>query len=124
VDAALEFAILKEGKIALDDIANYDEIKSQIVDALVNLRDTPTRLERPLIYHLDVAAMYPNIILTNRLQSPALVNEATCAACDFYKPGADCQRNLSWQWRGEYWPTDRGEYNMIQAQLVFRLVIL
>jgi DNA polymerase epsilon subunit 1 len=23
--------------------------------------------ERPLIYHLDVAAMYPNIILTNRL---------------------------------------------------------
>lgn len=23
--------------------------------------------EKPLIYHLDVAAMYPNIILTNRL---------------------------------------------------------
>jgi hypothetical protein len=32
------------------------------------LRDTPIRDECPLIYHLDVAAMYPNIILTNRLQ--------------------------------------------------------
>lgn len=35
---------------------------------LVQLRDAPTREECPLIYHLDVAAMYPNIILTNRLQ--------------------------------------------------------
>lgn len=26
------------------------------------------RLEKPRIYHLDVGAMYPNIILTNRLQ--------------------------------------------------------
>ena len=32
------------------------------------LRDCPNRLENPIIYHLDVAAMYPNIILTNRLQ--------------------------------------------------------
>lgn len=32
------------------------------------LRDSPNRDETPLIYHLDVAAMYPNIILTNRLQ--------------------------------------------------------
>ena len=32
------------------------------------LRDTPNRLENPIIYHLDVGAMYPNIILTNRLQ--------------------------------------------------------
>lgn len=28
----------------------------------------------PLIYHLDVAAMYPNIILTNRLQPMAIVD--------------------------------------------------
>lgn len=32
------------------------------------LRDCPNRLENPIIYHLDVGAMYPNIILTNRLQ--------------------------------------------------------
>ena len=29
----------------------------------------------PLIYHVDVAAMYPNIILSNRLQPVAIVNE-------------------------------------------------
>jgi DNA polymerase epsilon subunit 1 len=32
------------------------------------LRDSPLREESPIIYHLDVGAMYPNIILTNRLQ--------------------------------------------------------
>jgi len=42
----------------------------------------------PLIMHLDVAAMYPNIILTNRLQPSAIVSSATCAVCDFNKPGA------------------------------------
>ena len=41
-----------------------EEIKGK----LASLRDTPARLENPMIYHLDVGAMYPNIILTNRLQ--------------------------------------------------------
>lgn len=30
-----------------------------------------------------------------------MVDEATCAACDFNKPGATCQRRMNWQWRGE-----------------------
>lgn len=30
-----------------------------------------------------------------------MVDEATCAACDFNKPGAMCQRRMAWQWRGE-----------------------
>lgn len=42
---------------------------------LISLRDDPVREECPLIYHLDVAAMYPNIILTNRLQ--------VCRSCKF-----------------------------------------
>lgn len=41
-----------------------DEIKVK----LNSLKDVPNRIECPLIYHLDVGAMYPNIILTNRLQ--------------------------------------------------------
>lgn len=41
-----------------------DEIKRK----LVSLKEVPNRIECPLIYHLDVGAMYPNIILTNRLQ--------------------------------------------------------
>jgi hypothetical protein len=31
--------------------------------------------------------MYPNIILTNRLQPSAIVGDEDCAACDFNKPG-------------------------------------
>jgi hypothetical protein len=45
----------------------------QIRTQLESLRDNPNRLETPLIYHLDVAAMYPNIILTNRLQVALLL---------------------------------------------------
>jgi DNA polymerase epsilon subunit 1 len=50
----------------------------------------------PLIYHLDVAAMYPNIILTNRLQPAAIVTDEDCAACDFNKPGKTCLRQMEW----------------------------
>lgn len=60
------------------------------------------RLERPLIYHLDVGAMYPNIILTNRLQPCAIVDETICAACDFNRPNGVCQRNMAWMMREEF----------------------
>lgn len=43
-----------------------DQVRGEILAALEGLRDIPNREECPLIYHLDVAAMYPNIILTNR----------------------------------------------------------
>jgi DNA polymerase epsilon subunit 1 len=64
----LEYAITVEGKMRMDSISNYDEVKDEIKEKLEKLRDDPIREEGPLIYHLDVAAMYPNIILTNRLQ--------------------------------------------------------
>ena len=51
------------------------------------LRDTPHREEEPLIYHIDVASMYPNIILTNRLQPCAIVTKPHCAASDHNKAG-------------------------------------
>ena len=66
----------------------YFQVVEEIRKILTDLRDTPNRLEKPMIYHLDVGAMYPNIILTNRLQPSALIDEVTCAACDFNKPGA------------------------------------
>jgi DNA polymerase epsilon subunit 1 len=58
------------------------QIRNEIVEELENLRDNPKRVEKPYIYHLDVGAMYPNIILTNRLQPSAMVDDTTCAACD------------------------------------------
>lgn len=114
LDAALKFSIEVEEKKSLDDITNYEEVKGQIVERLVNLKETPNRNERPLIYHLDVASMYPNIMTTNRLQPDSMIQESDCAACDFNRPGKTCDRRLPWAWRGEYLPAKRDEYNMIR----------
>lgn len=85
-------------QISIDEVTNLDEVLSDIKEKLGNLRDAPNRIELPIIYHLDVGAMYPNIILTNRLQPSAMVDETTCASCDFNQPGAQCQRAMSWMW--------------------------
>jgi hypothetical protein len=42
------------------------------------------RLENPIIYHLDVGAMYPNIILTNRLQPSAMVSVTVETKVSFF----------------------------------------
>ena len=76
-------------------VSNYAEVREAIVAKLTTLRDAPVRDEEPLIYHLDVAAMYPNIILTNRLQPPAIVTDDVCAACDFNRPGKKCLRTMA-----------------------------
>lgn len=60
--------------------------------------------EKPLIYHLDVAAMYPNIILTNRLQPVSIVDNKICSNCVFNSPENECKRPLEWQWKGEVYP--------------------
>lgn len=118
IDNALKFTITKEGKHQLDKVLNYDEVKAQIVGDLERLRDEPLREECPSIYHLDVGAMYPNIILTNRLQPDAIVDETVCASCDFNEgPDSACQRKMPWSWRGEYFMANKGDYNMIRNQL-------
>ncbi|MCL4127577.1 UNVERIFIED_CONTAM: hypothetical protein GTU68_024765 [Idotea baltica] len=117
VDRTIKFSLEEEEKVPLNDVTNYEEVVADIKAKLADLRDTPTRLELPLIYHLDVGAMYPNIILTNRLQPSAMVDETVCAACDFNRPGATCQRKMSWIWRGEVMPASRSEYHRIQQQL-------
>ncbi|XP_053408498.1 DNA polymerase epsilon catalytic subunit A-like [Mercenaria mercenaria] len=117
VEGTMKFSIEVEEKIPMDQVSNFNEVCTDIIERLSMLRDCPNRLENPIIYHLDVGAMYPNIILTNRLQPPAIVDEATCAACDFNKPGATCQRKMPWMWRGEIMPASRSEYHRIQQQL-------
>ncbi|XP_065196318.1 DNA polymerase epsilon catalytic subunit A-like [Sycon ciliatum] len=117
VEHTMKHAIVKEEKIPLEEVTNFDQVCDAIRGELASLRDTPNRLECPIIYHLDVGAMYPNIILTNRLQPPSMVDEATCAACDFNKPGSHCQRKMEWQWRGDFLPAKRNEYYAITQQL-------
>lgn len=76
-------------------MVNLEEAKRDIVDKLERLRDikTPHRHNaQPLIYHIDVAAMYPNIILTNRLQPVSIVSDQVCSGCLFNSPENKCKR--------------------------------
>jgi len=98
-------------------VTNYEEVKTEITSALELMRDNPKRIDNPLIYHLDVAAMYPNIMLSNRLQPDSMVDESVCAVCDYNRPGKVCDRRLEWAWRGEFFPAHRDEFNMIKHAL-------
>ncbi|XP_061624174.1 DNA polymerase epsilon catalytic subunit A isoform X2 [Phyllopteryx taeniolatus] len=117
VEQTMRHAIEEEEKIPLEQVTNFNEVCDDIKKKLTSLKEVPNRIECPLIYHLDVGAMYPNIILTNRLQPSAMVDEATCAACDFNRPGATCQRRMAWHWRGQIMPAGRSEFHRIQQQL-------
>lgn len=117
LDAALTFCITDESKCSMEDVINYDQVKNQIQSALELMRDDPVRFDKPLIYHLDVAAMYPNIMLSNRLQPDSVVDESVCAVCDYNRPGKTCDRRMTWAWRGEYFPAQRDEYNMVRHAL-------
>ena len=82
----IKFAVEIEGGAKVEDVENYEEVRRQIVEQLADLSEQcPTIETEPLIYHVDVAAMYPNIILSNRLQPVAIVNEQICAGCVFNK---------------------------------------
>ena len=117
LDPALRFCITQESNTSLDQVTNYDEVKADIKAALELMRDNPKRTDNPLIYHLDVAAMYPNIMLSNRLQPDSMVDESVCAVCDYNRPGKTCDRRLDWAWRGEFFPAHRDEFNMIKHAL-------
>ena len=68
VSDILETALVKEMNIDMADLEDFDEVVNETKDKLKILINNPHRDEKPLIYHLDVGAMYPNIMLTNRLQ--------------------------------------------------------
>lgn len=64
----MDFALKIENNVDKVLVTNYEEVKSQIIGKLTYIRDRcPIYEAEPLIYHVDVAAMYPNIILSNRL---------------------------------------------------------
>ena len=66
--------------------------------------------------------MYPNIILTNRLQPSAIVDDATCAACDFNQAKNDCKRKMDWIWRGDFNPASKSDYDRTRDQLSREIV--
>ncbi|CAM2705206.1 unnamed protein product [Rotaria socialis] len=76
VDRTLQQSIEIEEKLSIDLIENLSDIKEDIQQQLQHLKNVPNRLENPNIYHLDADAVYPNIILTNRLQ-PSTIADST-----------------------------------------------
>ena len=46
-----------------------------------------------------------------------MVDDATCASCDFNREGSDCQRPMQLSWRGEYSPANKSEFDRIKLQL-------
>ena len=65
---SIKFCIEVENGKKMEDVENFDEIYTQIESSLLELKNNPSRQEKPLIYHVDVASMYPNIMTSNRLQ--------------------------------------------------------
>ncbi|KAK6591202.1 DNA polymerase epsilon catalytic subunit [Cryptosporidium xiaoi] len=116
IDSTLLFG-LKELGGDVDSIENYENIKNDILNKLNNFYLNPIQNVMPLIYHLDVAAMYPNIILTNRLQPTAIINETKCMRCPFYSESHKCQRKMNWRWKGDVFPISRGEMDRMIKHL-------
>lgn len=114
---ALKFSIEVENNTSLEKVTNFEEIKQEITEKLLDLKQNNIRNEYPLIYHVDVASMYPNIMTTNRLQPDSMKTERDCASCDFNRPGKSCDRRLKWSWRGEFFPAKMDEYNMVKRAL-------
>uniref|UniRef100_A0A0N5CFF4 DNA polymerase epsilon catalytic subunit n=1 Tax=Strongyloides papillosus TaxID=174720 RepID=A0A0N5CFF4_STREA len=117
VKDTMKFALNVENGIDLDNVVDFEEVCKEVEGQLDKLRETPNLFEYPKVYHLDVGAMYPNIILTNRLQPPAIITEEDCMACVYNTPDAKCKRDMNWVWRGELMPCTRTEYDRIIQQL-------
>ena len=98
---------------------NYQQVRNDLAAKLKILQQRAEKpfMQKPVIYHLDVSAMYPNIILTNRLQPHAVVNDDFCNNCDYNFKESNCKRWMTWMWRGIYYPCTYQEYNMVVGQL-------
>lgn len=122
VSRDVAFAVQVEGRANLADCTNYNDVCDSIKSQLAGLRDRPKRREQPFIYHLDVGAMYPNIILTNRLQPTAIASKEMCAACDYNVESNKCKRPMDWIWRGELNPATSSEVLQLRRQLMYEIV--
>ena len=54
VEQALTHAIEEEEKIPLKNVTNFADVVSDVKSKLTDLKNAPSRLENPIIYHLDV----------------------------------------------------------------------
>lgn len=95
----------------------YDEIHSK----LTYLKNAKQLYCLPKVIHLDVGAMYPNIILTHRLQPTAIVNEEFCSKCSYYSEAHECQKRMKWKRKIEISPIDHSHIMPILNELKTRV---
>lgn len=100
--------------------SNFEEVYDDICERLCRLRDSPSIRTFPRIYHLDVGAMYPNIILSQRLQPTAIVTEEFCQKCSYYKEASICQKRMQWKQKLEISPVDRSHILPLMKDLQSR----
>lgn len=118
----IDFFVTVESGESVDNIVNLKEVKTEIQEKLLSIVNKLNETEddtlsiEPLIYHVDVASMYPNIILTNRLQPTAIVNEQICSNCLFNESRNQCKRDLGWDWKATYFPLTRNEYERLKLE--------
>lgn len=120
VEKVIDFAVTVEQGIDIGNVANKEEVIAQVVEKLqsfINLNQSSVE-RHPLIYHVDVSAMYPNIILSNRLQPVSIVNDEICASCCFNVAENNCKRLLEWQWKVTYYPLIKKEYEDLKKKLL------
>ena len=66
---------------------DYEKNLKDMQDKLQQLQQHTVLHAKPLLLHLDVAAMYPNIILSQRLQPTAVKTPQQCAECPWKDRG-------------------------------------
>ena len=119
IEKTMRFAVEKEYGRPVSECSNWEQVRAEVETKLSALIAQPSLDCLPLIYHLDVGAMYPNIILTNRLQPMAIVDDSVCAACVWNVEGEKCQRRMEWKWKGKYYPATRSEVENIRRSLEY-----
>ena len=119
IEKTMRFAIEREYDRPMSECSNWEQVMAEVDTKLSALIVQPSLDCLPLIYHLDVGAMYPNIILTNRLQPMAIVDDSVCAACVWNVEGDKCQRRMEWKWKGKFYPATRSEVENIRRSLEY-----
>lgn len=133
IDSILDFWVEKDlnkncrkgdpGYIMKSQIVNLNQIKEDVCKKLNFFIANPNINICPLIYHLDVAAMYPNIILSHRLQPNAIITPDHCFNCSFYKQRHICQKKMVWKRKLEIAPIDYGHVLSLKQDLKTRLFL-
>ncbi|KAI5191593.1 DNA polymerase epsilon subunit 1 [Nematocida minor] len=95
---------------------NKEAVVQEIQEKLRALAGMEKGSFKPQIYHLDVGAMYPNIILTNRLQPSAITDDRRCGKCSYFSERNTCQRKLHWKGRAEVYPIDEKTVASLQQK--------